>query len=91
MSHLTKLKFNVLDISDKNYLSWILDIEIHLDVMDFSDTIKYNNDSSLRDRSKFMIFLHHHLRQALKTKYLTIYKGLVHVSYVIICTKDMIN
>ena len=31
MSNLTKLEFVALDISGNNYLSWILDAEIHLD------------------------------------------------------------
>ena len=30
MSNLTKLEFVELDISGNNYLSWILDVEIHL-------------------------------------------------------------
>lgn len=40
MSNLTKLEFVALDITDKNYLSWILDNEIHLDAMGLGDTIK---------------------------------------------------
>jgi len=35
-----KFEFVTLDITRKNYLYWILDVEIHLDVMDLSDTIK---------------------------------------------------
>ena len=34
MSKLSHLEFNALDISGNNYLSWILDAEIHLDSMD---------------------------------------------------------
>ena len=33
MSNLTKLKFDALDISSKNYQSWILDAKIQLDAM----------------------------------------------------------
>ncbi|KAJ0028124.1 hypothetical protein Pint_35897 [Pistacia integerrima] len=33
MKNLTKLEFVALDIMGKNYLSWILDAEIHLDAM----------------------------------------------------------
>ncbi|KAJ0017082.1 hypothetical protein Pint_12191 [Pistacia integerrima] len=33
MTNLTKLEFVALDITGKNYLSWILDVEIHLDAM----------------------------------------------------------
>lgn len=67
MSYLTKLEFNTLDISGKNYLSWILDVEIHLNDIGLSNTIKNNNDSTLQDRVKAMIFLRHHLHQVLKT------------------------
>ena len=47
MSNLAKLKFVVLDISGKNYLSCVLDVEIHLDVMNFGNTIKKGNDASM--------------------------------------------
>ena len=43
MSNLTKLEFVALDISGKNYLSWILDAEIHLEAMNLGDTIKVGN------------------------------------------------
>jgi hypothetical protein len=35
-----------LDITCKNYLSRVLDAEIHLDVMGFGDTIKHENEAS---------------------------------------------
>ena len=57
MSNLTKLEFVTLDISGKNYLSWILDVEIHLEVMKLGDTIKDGNKASQQDRAKTMIFL----------------------------------
>ena len=40
MSNLAKLKFVVLDISGNNYLSCVLDAEIHLDAMNLGNTIK---------------------------------------------------
>ena len=45
MSNLEKLEFATLDISGKNYLSWILDAEIHLDAMGLGDAIKERNKS----------------------------------------------
>lgn len=57
MSNLTKLEFVALDITGKNYLFWILDAEIHLDVMGLRDTIKNVNNASMQDRAKTMIFL----------------------------------
>jgi hypothetical protein len=44
-SNLTKLEFTALDISENNYLSWILDAEIEIEAMNLGDTIKENNVS----------------------------------------------
>ena len=46
MANLAKLEFVALDIAGKNYLSWILDIEIHLEVNALGDTIKDVNEAS---------------------------------------------
>ena len=72
MSNLTKLEFNALDISGNNYLTWILDAEIHLNAMGLGDTIKGGNIKSEQDKAKAMIFLRHHLHEGLKTEYLTV-------------------
>ena len=42
------VKFGVvtLDITRKNYLYWILNVEIHLDAMGLGDTIKERNKAS---------------------------------------------
>ena len=72
MSNLTKLEFNALDVTGKNYLTWIFDAEIHLSDMGLGDTIKEGNKASEQDKAKAMIFLHHHLDEGLKTEYLTI-------------------
>ena len=72
MSNLTKLEFVALDISGKNYPSWILDTEIHLDAMNLGNTIKEGNQASMQDRAKSLIFLRHHLQEDLKNEYLTV-------------------
>ncbi|XP_059311187.1 uncharacterized protein LOC132062667 [Lycium ferocissimum] len=77
MANLTKLEFVALDISGKNYLSWVLDLEIHLDAMGLGDTIKENNKASNQENAKAMIFLRHHLDEDLKIEYLTIKDPLV--------------
>ena len=46
MTNINKLEFAALDISGKNYLSWILDVEIHLDAMNIGNTIKKGNTAS---------------------------------------------
>ena len=40
MPNLIKLEFVALDISGKNYLSWILDAEIHFTTMNLGNTIQ---------------------------------------------------
>ena len=72
MSNLKKLEFVAFHISGQNYLSWILDVEIHLDVMNLGNTIKEGNQASLQDRAKSLIFLRHHLHEDLKNEYLTV-------------------
>ena len=76
MSNLAKLEFVALDITGKNYLSWVLDAEIHLDAMGLGDTIKSGNEASRQDNAKAMIFLRHHLHEGLKTEYLTVKNSL---------------
>ena len=68
MSNLTKLEFVTLDISGKNYLSQILDAEIHFDAMNLGVTIIEGNQPSLQDRAKALIFFHHHLHKGLKNE-----------------------
>ena len=65
MSNLTKFEFVALDISKKNYLSWILDAKIHFDAMNLGVMIKEGNQASLQDCAKTIIFLCHHLHEDL--------------------------
>ena len=68
MSNLTKLAFVALDILRKNSLSWILDAKIYLYVMNLGAMIKEENQASLQDHTKTLIFLCHHLHEGLKKK-----------------------
>ncbi|XP_060177704.1 uncharacterized protein LOC132607629 [Lycium barbarum] len=77
MDNLTKLEFAALNILGKNYLSWMLDAEIHLDAMGLGDTIKDQNKASKQDCAKTMIFLRHHLDEILKIEYLSIKDPLI--------------
>ena len=77
MYNLTKLEFIALDISGNNYLSWMLDAEIHLDASNLRETIKETNNASLQDRAKTLIFLRHHLDESLKNEYITVKDSLV--------------
>ena len=71
MSNLTKLDFMVLDITSKNYLPWVLDVEIHLNANGLGETIKAKNKASDQDKAKAMILIHRHFHEGLKAKYLT--------------------
>ncbi|XP_021719076.1 uncharacterized protein LOC110686796 [Chenopodium quinoa] len=71
MSNLAKFEFVALDITGKNYLSWVLDAEIHLDAKGIGKTIKEDNKATPQDKAKAMIFLRHHLHEGLKNEYLT--------------------
>ena len=61
MTYLTKLEFAALDISGKNFLSWIIDTKIHLEAMNLDeiyvdvinpeDVIMNDNRVSQKDRS----------------------------------------
>lgn len=77
MANLTKLDFVALDVTGKNYLSWILDAEMHLAAMGLGDTIVQNNVTTAQDRAKAMIFLRHHLHEDLKNEYLTVKNPLI--------------
>ena len=55
----------------------MLDAEIHLDAMGLGDTIKEENKASNKNCARAMIFLHHHLDEILKIKYLTVNNPLV--------------
>ncbi|XP_068304240.1 uncharacterized protein [Pyrus communis] len=51
MGNLTKLDYAALDITGKNYLTWVLDTKIHLEARNFGDTIREENSSSSQDRA----------------------------------------
>ncbi|PIN12607.1 hypothetical protein CDL12_14780 [Handroanthus impetiginosus] len=68
MLNLMKFEFAALDITGKNYLSWVLDAEIHLDAKGFGNTIIKENEASKQDKAKAMIFLLHHLDEGSQLK-----------------------
>ena len=77
MPNITKVEFVAVDILGKNYLSWILDVKIHLSVMNLTNTIKKENIAPLKDCTKTLIFLRHHVDEGLKSDYLTIKDPLI--------------
>ena len=77
MSNLANLQFTALDITDKNYLFWILDAEMHRNAMNLGTMIQEENIASLQDHAKSLIFLRHHIDEGLKVEYLTMKDPLV--------------
>ena len=77
MSKISSLSFIALDISGKNYFSWILDAEINLEAENLGETIKEENQRSQQDRAKALIFFRNHLYEDLKIEYLTVKDPLI--------------
>ncbi|CAN6577978.1 unnamed protein product [Malus baccata var. baccata] len=72
MVNLAKLEYAALDITGKNYLTWVLDTKIHLEAGNLGNTIREESNSSSQDRAKAMIFIRRHIDEALKSEYLTV-------------------
>nr|KYP33884.1 hypothetical protein KK1_045219 [Cajanus cajan] len=66
MSNIVKLEVVAFNIMEKNYLSWILDVEIQLDAIGRKDSIKEGNVVSNQDKAKVIIFLRYHIHKGLK-------------------------
>ncbi|XP_070035736.1 uncharacterized protein [Nicotiana tomentosiformis] len=77
MTDIIKRKFVAIEISGKNYMTWVLDDEIHLDAMGLGEAIKYTNKASTQDCAKVLFFLRHHLDEGLKIEYLTVKDPLI--------------
>ena len=74
MTNITKLEFMTLDLLGKNYIPWILDIEIHLDAIGFGDTIEEGNNESMQC---CLNFLYYNLHEWLKFEYPIVKDSLV--------------
>ena len=48
----TKFEFISYDITGRNYMAWVIDIEMHLESMGLTETIKEMNSMSSQDKSK---------------------------------------
>ncbi|XP_068328727.1 uncharacterized protein [Pyrus communis] len=68
MANLAKLDFVALDITGKNYHTWLVDAKIHLEVGNLRETIKEENNATSQDRAKAIIFIHRHLDEGLKSE-----------------------
>ncbi|XP_019151023.1 PREDICTED: uncharacterized protein LOC109147822 [Ipomoea nil] len=71
MSSIAKREFNELALDGSNYLTWALDIEIHLASKELSQTIVAESQCTNAQKAQALIFLRHHLNHNLKNEYLT--------------------
>ncbi|CAN6684956.1 unnamed protein product [Malus baccata var. baccata] len=67
MANLAKLEYAALDITGKNYLTWVLDTKIHLEAGNLGNTIREESSSSSQDRAKAMIFIRRHIDEDFKS------------------------
>ena len=72
MANLAKLEFVALDVSGDNYLSWVVDAELHLSANGLKDTIETGKTPTVEKNAKAIIFLRHHIHENLKSEYLTV-------------------
>ena len=71
MACLTNLQILALEVSERNYLSWILDAKMHLQAIGLEGTIVEGKKTSLQEKSKAMIFFRYPIHESLKAQYLT--------------------
>ncbi|GAV60228.1 hypothetical protein CFOL_v3_03759 [Cephalotus follicularis] len=72
MANIENRKFIALDISENNYLSWVLDVKLHLSAKKLRHTIEEENATTNEERATALIFLRHHIDDGLKYEYLTV-------------------
>ncbi|GAV65184.1 hypothetical protein CFOL_v3_08699, partial [Cephalotus follicularis] len=72
MTNIENQKFITLDISGKNYLSWVLDVKLHLSAKKLRHAIEEENAATNEERATALIFLRHHIDDGLKYEYLTV-------------------
>ncbi|KAI3458624.1 hypothetical protein Pfo_015287 [Paulownia fortunei] len=76
ITRIEKQKFQFLNVTDNNYLSWCLDIKLHLRELDLAKTLNYVDikKANGRDKANAMIFIGHHLSEDLKDEYIQLEK-----------------
>ncbi|XP_068304309.1 uncharacterized protein [Pyrus communis] len=72
MSNLNKLDFTTLEVSGRNYLKWVQDVELHFTAKNLRPAIKEETDNPVGKAKKAtsMIFIRRHIHDALQTEYL---------------------
>ncbi|XP_024004904.1 uncharacterized protein LOC112082047 [Eutrema salsugineum] len=65
MANVEKLQFPALDITGANYISWTTNVELHLESLGLTETIKEKNTSTAQEKAKSVIFLRRHLDESI--------------------------
>ena len=65
MANIEKPKFHILEVSGNNYLSWCLDMEMHLQGQDLANAITEDGISNAKDKANALIFIRRHLHESL--------------------------
>ena len=66
MANLTKQEFIPLSVSRDNYMSLARDVKMHLASMGLEEILVPKKKPSSQEKAKVMIFLCHHIDEALK-------------------------
>ena len=72
MTNIEKPKFHILEVSGNNYISWCLDMEMHLQGQDLANAITEDGTSNAKDKENALIFIRRHLHESLQTQYLSV-------------------
>ena len=72
MENIEKPKFHILEVSGNNYLSWCLDMEMHLQGQDLANAITEDGTSNSKDKANALIFICRHLHKSPQTQYLSV-------------------
>ena len=68
MANIENPKFHILEVSGNNYLSWCLDMEMHLKGQDLANAITEDGTSNAKDKANALIFIRCHLHESLQTQ-----------------------
>ena len=65
MTNIENPKFHILEVSGNHYLSWCLDMKMHLQGKDLPNAITEDGTSNAKDKANALIFIRRHLHESL--------------------------
>ncbi|EOY03387.1 Uncharacterized protein TCM_018391 [Theobroma cacao] len=72
MRNIKKPKFHILKVRISNYVSWCLDVEMHIQGQGLANAIIIDEKENDKDKVNALIFIRRHLHESLKTQYLSV-------------------